>query len=186
MTPKSFLEHLSPEGLVVIRSKVFEDFRGTFTETWSRAAFADLGIAMEFVQQNQSYSKARYTLRGLHFQRAPFEQAKLIGVLAGKILDVTVDLRRSSRTFLETCSITLEAGDARQLLVPRGFAHGYMTLTADTVISYLVDAPYAPQHEGGIRWNDAALKIAWPVDEDEITMSPRDRNLPDLATALTS
>jgi dTDP-4-dehydrorhamnose 3,5-epimerase len=175
------LEPLSLAGLALVRSRCFEDSRGYFMETWTRAAFAALGLSSDFVQENQSLSRTVNTLRGLHFQRPPFEQAKLVRVESGKIVDVAVDLRRSSATFSRWCAVTLVAGDGRQIYIPRGFAHGFMALEPDTVVTYKVDAPYAPAHEAGIRWNDRKLGIDWPVEEADIILSERDRNLPELA-----
>lgn len=171
-------EKLSVPGVILVRAARFEDARGYFMETWSRHAFRAMGIAADFVQENQSLSAARNTLRGLHFQRPPHEQAKLVRVLSGSILDVAVDMRRSSASYLRWCAVTLAAGDGRQVFIPRGFAHGFLSLQENTLVSYLVDAPYAPALEGGVRWNDARIGIQWPAREDEVVLSDRDRYLP--------
>jgi dTDP-4-dehydrorhamnose 3,5-epimerase len=178
---KFSLEPVSIPGPFVVQSRVFEDNRGYFMETWSDVAFATLGLSNAFVQENQSLSVSANTLRGLHFQRPPFEQAKLVRVVRGKVLDVAVDLRRSSPGFGQWCAVTLAAGDGRQFYIPRGFAHGFLSLEADTLVVYKVDSPYAPTHEAGIRWNDVALRIDWPVSEASVILSDRDRKLPPLA-----
>lgn len=175
------LEHLAIPGPVIVRSRVFNDTRGYFMETWSREKFAALGITSDFVQENQSLSRTQFTVRGLHFQRPPFEQAKLVRVLAGRVIDVAVDIRRSSPTFGRWCAVTLTAGDGKQVYIPRGFAHGFLSLEPDTLVVYKVDASYAPAHEGGIVWNDRDIGVRWPVADADILLSERDRVLPRLA-----
>jgi dTDP-4-dehydrorhamnose 3,5-epimerase len=152
-------------------------------ETWSRAKFEHLGINNVFVQENQSLSRQINILRGLHFQTPPFEQAKLVRVLAGRIFDVSVDLRKNSSTFRRWCGVTLAAGDGRQLYIPRGFAHGFLSLEANTLVTYKVDAPYATAYEGGIRWNDVDIGIKWPLECDNPILSDRDQMLPGLNVA---
>ena len=164
-----------PEVLVV-RAKKFEDHRGYFMETWSQEVFSAFGVTARFVQDNESQSRHAGTLRGLHFQRPPFEQAKLVRVLSGAVFDVAVDLRPSSPTFREWCAATLRVGE--QLYVPRGFAHGFVTLEPNTIVTYKVDALYAPRSEAGIRWNDPCLAIDWPVDPSSVILSEKDGRLP--------
>jgi dTDP-4-dehydrorhamnose 3,5-epimerase len=171
-------ERLSLPGVVIVQSAAIEDHRGYFMETWSRDAFAALGLASDFVQENQSLSRVANTLRGLHFQRCPFAQAKLVRVVTGRITDVAVDIRHGSPTFGQWCAVTLAAGDGQQVFIPRGFAHGFLALEANTLVTYKVDAPYAPVHEAGIRWNDSTLAIEWPVAESDVILSDRDRALP--------
>src|SRR4051794_34639666 len=167
--------------VLLITPKRHGDARGWFSETWSRAALAAAGLDLDFVQDNQAFSSARGTMRGLHFQRAPFPQAKLVRVLKGAIYDVAVDIRPGSPTYGRWAAATLSAENGDQLLVPRGFAHGYMTLTPDTELLYKVDNRYAPQAEGGVLWRDRALGIDWPIPEAEVIANDRDRALPTLA-----
>lgn len=165
----------------LIRSERMRDHRGYFAETYVRRDLVAAGIGHEFIQDNEASSLARGTIRGLHFQIAPFAQAKLIRVLRGRILDVAVDLRRSSQTFGEHVSAELDETSGEQLLVPAGFAHGYCTLEPDTVVFYKVDNVYAASHERGIRWSDPALGIRWPVSAESAIVSEKDTVLPLLA-----
>lgn len=165
-------------GVWLITPKRHEDQRGSFTETYSSRAFAELGIDCVFVQDNQSHSRAAGTLRGLHFQRPPKAQGKLVRVLRGRILDVCVDLRRSSPSFGRHVAAELSARDGNQIYVPAGFAHGFCTLEPDTEIAYKVDEHYAPDHDDGIAWNDPTLAIDWPVSSSDIVISPKDAALP--------
>lgn len=165
-------------GLALLEPKVFRDERGFFLETYSEAAFDALGIGARFVQDNHAYSVHRGVLRGLHFQLPPFAQAKLVWVVRGSVLDVAVDLRRDSPTFGRHYSVELSAENMLRLFLPRGFAHGYMTLTPDTEFLYKVDAVYAPKADGGILWNDPDLGIAWPAAEP--VLSAKDKLLPRL------
>lgn len=162
----------------MVRSKRFSDARGYFWETFRRSAFAEKGISHEFIQDNQSCSERAGTVRGLHFQRPPFAQAKLIRVLRGAILDVVVDLRRLSPTFGRHVSIKLDSESDEQLFVPKGFAHGFCTLEPETVVFYKVDEVYSPDHDGGVYWADPELAIEWPVKALEAHLSPKDRMLP--------
>ena len=172
-------------GVRLLRPRRHEDGRGSFSETWSRAAWAAAGIAVEFVQDNQSLSRSPGTVRGLHFQRPPMAQAKLVRVLQGAILDVVVDIRPDSPTFRRHVAIELDAAGGGQLFVPaEGFAHGFCTLAPDTVVFYKVSAPYAPQHERGILWCDPALAIPWPVAPAAAILSDRDRIQPTLGALL--
>jgi dTDP-4-dehydrorhamnose 3,5-epimerase len=168
-------------GALVVMPARFEDSRGFFSETYNRAAFREAGIRNDFTQDNHSLSRDRGTVRGLHFQIRPFAQAKLVRVLRGAILDVAVDLRRSSPTYGQAIAITLSPGNGQQLLVPVGFAHGFCTLEPDTEVFYKVDAPYSREHERGVCWNDPALDIPWPVTASEAVLIERDRLLPSLA-----
>lgn len=162
----------------LIRTDRFSDSRGYFCETFRRCAFAEKGILNEFIQDNQSSSDRIWTVRGLHFQRPPFAQTKLIRVLSGAILDVVVDLRRSSSTFGKHVVVELDGESGEQLFVPKGFAHGFCTLQPRTVVFYKVDQVYAPSHDGGVYWADPALAIAWPVTASEAQVSPKDQTLP--------
>lgn len=161
--------------------KRFGDARGWFSETFRADALARGGIACAFVQDNQSFSAPKGTVRGLHFQVAPQAQAKLVRVLAGAILDVAVDLRRDSPTYGQHVAVTLDAQGGEQLFVPHGFAHGFCTLTPDTMVAYKVDAYYSPAHDRALVWNDPAIGIAWPVSEAEAMLSDKDRRAPRLS-----
>lgn len=150
------------------------DERGFFSETYSKAAFADAGIEQSFVQDNHSLSRSVGVLRGLHYQCAPFEQDKLVRVVRGRILDVAVDIRRKSPTFGKWVSAEISADEWNQVFVPKGFAHGFLTLEPDTEVNYKVSAPYAPEAERSIMWNDADLGINWPIARDAVVLSHKD------------
>jgi dTDP-4-dehydrorhamnose 3,5-epimerase len=164
----------------LVRPRRFGDERGWFMETYRRDALASAGIADDFLQDNQSFSAARGTVRGLHLQKPPRAQAKLVRVLSGRILDVAVDLRGSSPTYGRHVAVEIP-DDGTSLYVPVGFAHGFCTLTENVVVAYKVSDTYAPAAEAGIRWDDPALGIAWPVAEAQATLSAKDRELPLLA-----
>jgi len=150
------------DGVLILEPKVFGDARGWFMETWSARKFEAAGLNFNFVQDNQSYSAQKGTLRGLHYQTAPFAQAKLVRCTRGKLLDVAVDIREGSETFAKWVAVELTAENKKQLLIPRGFAHGFLTLTDDVEIQYKADNFYAPNCDGNIIWNDAEIKIDWP------------------------
>ncbi len=162
----------------LIRTKRFSDSRGYFCETFQRFAFAEQGIGCDFLQDNESCSDQVGTVRGLHFQRPPFAQTKLIRVLSGAIFDVAVDLRPRSPTFGKHVAIELDSESGEQLLVPSGFAHGFCTLQPRTVVFYKVDQVYVPSHDNGIHWADPALAIDWPVTASKAHLSEKDRKLP--------
>ena len=168
----------------LVAPRRFSDARGLFSETWSRAAWRAAGIDVEFVQDNQSLSRAAGTVRGLHFQIAPVAQGKLVRVLRGAIFDVVVDIRRDAPGFGRFASAVLSAENGLQLYVPAGFAHGFCTLEPDSEVFYKVTAPYSPAHERGILWCDPALAIPWPVAPERAVLSDRDRAHPLLAAAL--
>ena len=165
----------------LIRPPRFGDARGYFTESYHRDKWQAAGIEETFVQDNQSYSAAVFTLRGLHFQAPPFAQAKVVRVLRGAVLDVAVDIRRGSPTFGRHVAVPLSAADGGQLLVPVGFAHGFLTLEPETEVFYKVSAPYSPAHDLGLLWSDPALGIALPASADAMVLSDRDRRWPSLA-----
>ena len=162
----------------LIVPKRHPDERGWLAETFNEARLRALGIDCRFVQDNQSYSQRAGTLRGMHFQAPPFEQAKLISVLRGRALDVAVDVRRGSPTFGKHVSAELSAETGRQLYIPAGFAHGVLTLESDVVLNYKVSGHYAAAYEGGIRWDDTDLGVTWPIASGEIILSDKDRRLP--------
>lgn len=165
--------------VLLITPKRHGDARGWFAETWSVRALAGTPAETTFVQDNQAFSAAKGTLRGLHFQTAPHAQGKLIRALKGAIFDVAVDIRPGSPTHGRWVSAELTADGGEQLWVPRGFAHGYCTITDDCEIFYKVDGPYAPQSEGGVIWDDPDLAIPWPVSGEPI-LSEKDKVLPRL------
>lgn len=169
----------------IIQPRKFEDDRGFFVETYSRPALALGGIEIEFIQDNQSLSLATGTLRGLHFQRPPFAQDKLVRVIRGRIWDVAVDLRRSSPTFRQWFGLELSAENQTQLLVPVGFAHGFLTLEPDTEVIYKVSAPYSRDHDVGVAWDDPDLAVAWPLPVSRPVLSAKDSALPRLSDAST-
>ncbi|HYD45779.1 MAG TPA: dTDP-4-dehydrorhamnose 3,5-epimerase [Phenylobacterium sp.] len=164
-----------PEVLLITPAR-HGDARGWFAETWNRKAYAAAGVTNDFLQDNQAYNARAGTLRGIHFQRSPHAQAKLVRVLKGAILDVAVDLRAGSASFGRWVAAELTAERGEQLLVPRGFGHAYQTLTDDCELTYKVDGDYAPELEGGVIWNDPDLAIAWPLAPS--VLSPRDQTLP--------
>lgn len=168
------------EDLVILSPSVFEDERGYFFEGYNKSKLADLGIAIDFVQDNQSFSK-KGTLRGLHYQNPPFAQTKLVRVLQGEIVDVAVDLRKDSPTFGKHFSIVLSSENKNQLLVPQGFAHGFSVLSETAVVFYKCDQYYNKESEGGIRYDDSTLDIDWGMDLKNAIVSEKDLILPDFA-----
>lgn len=164
-------------GVKLITPDRFGDARGFFSETYNASTFAAGGIDTSFVQDNYSRSSQKGTVRGLHFQKPQAAQSKLIRVVRGSIMDVAVDIRRSSPTYGKHVAVELSAENWRQLYVPKGFAHGFCTLEPDTEVEYKVTSLYAPEEEGGILWNDSALNIAWP-DYAGSQLSPKDLLLP--------
>ncbi len=165
--------------LIVIKPKVHGDDRGFFVESYSRERFEKAGITTSFIQDNHSCSVSPGVLRGLHFQKPPFAQVKLLRVTRGCILDVVVDLRKESPTFMQWRSFELCAENFTMLYVPAGFAHGFCTLAPDTHVQYKVDAPYAPEADSGIIWNDPQIGITWPVTAP--VLSAKDAALPSLS-----
>jgi dTDP-4-dehydrorhamnose 3,5-epimerase len=162
----------------IITPKRHVDDRGWFSETFHEQRLYDVGITCRFVQDNLSSSKRAGTLRGLHFQVPPAAQAKLVTVLRGRILDVAVDVRRGSPTYGNHIAIELSAETGHQLYIPVGFAHGYLTLEPDVLLTYKVTDYYAPAREGGIRWNDPDVAALWPLEGTDILTSEKDRRLP--------
>lgn len=163
--------------LLVIQPEVFGDDRGYFFESYSKTKFEDLGIDIDFVQDNQSFSK-KGTLRGLHYQNPPFAQTKLVRVLEGEIIDVAVDLRKDSPTFGKSFSILLSAENKKQLLVPQGFAHGFSVISKTASVMYKCDQFYNKASEGGIKFDDPSLDIDWGMNLDEAIVSEKDQVLP--------
>ncbi len=180
------VQELEIPDVKLLRPKVHQDDRGYVTEIAHEKEMQELGLPVRFVQENQSLSRFVGTVRGLHFQKPPDAQAKLIRVLKGKIFDVAVDLRPKSPSFGRHVSAILSDDDIAQLYIPPGFAHGFCTLTGDTVILYKMSSFYAPASEGGVLWNDPDLAIPWPVDPAKAILSGKDekqspfRDLPPL------
>jgi len=162
----------------VLIPKRFKDARGFFSETYNAQALRSIGIDAEFVQDNQSLSVEKGVVRGLHYQLPPMAQLKLVRVTRGAIIDIAVDIRRSSPTFGKSVSIDLSADNWKQIIVPVGFAHGFVTLEPNTEVIYKVTNYYSPAHERGIRWNDPDLKLDWGFDEQVAVLSERDRKHP--------
>ncbi len=163
-------------GVYIVEPQVFGDHRGYFMETYSTKAFADIGITNEFVQDNQSFTAQKGTLRGIHFQNAPMAQAKLVRVTRGAVLDVAVDLRKGSPTYKQWVGVELSAENKRMLFIPRGFGHGFVTLTDDVEFCYKVDNLYSKECDRGIRFDDPEIGVEWGVKEPVLsqkdTISP--------------
>ena len=175
------VERLSIPEVLLLTPRRHGDARGWFSETYNQRVLAEAGLSEVFVQDNQAFSAARGTLRGLHLQIPPDPISKLIRCLKGAIFDVAVDVRAGSPTYGRWVSAELTADNGAQLYVPRGFAHAYMTLTSDTEVFYKIDGYYAPAAERGLRWNDPAVGIDWPAPEAAMVINDRDRSLPLLA-----
>ncbi|HRM86600.1 MAG TPA: dTDP-4-dehydrorhamnose 3,5-epimerase [Prevotella sp.] len=163
------------EGVWLIEPRVFDDARGYFFEAWKQADFdAHVGGHVEFVQDNESMS-ARGVLRGLHYQKGEFSQAKLVRVIKGRVLDVAVDLRKGSKTFGKYVMVELSGENKRQFFFPRGFAHGFLVLSDEAIFTYKVDNVYAPDYEASIHWDDPTIGIKWPIEGVEVLTSEKDR-----------
>ena len=161
-------------GLCILEPRVFEDVRGYFLESYNKETFKKIGIDVDFVQDNQSLS-SKGTLRGLHFQKPPYAQAKLIRVITGSILDVAVDIRTDSKTYGKYFSAILDGENKRMLYIPEGFAHGFLSLEDNTLIQYKCSDLYNKESEGGIVWNDPDININWGIDYEPI-ISDKDKN----------
>ena len=170
------------KGVWLIKPKRFGDERGYFSETWKREEFEAHVGKVNFVQDNESKS-SRGVLRGLHYQKGDYSQAKLVRVIKGCVLDVAVDIRKSSPTFGQHVMVELSGENKRQFFIPRGFAHGFLVLSDEAIFTYKVDNVYAPQADAGIRWNDPALGINWPIDPKEVLTSEKDLKQPLLKDA---
>ncbi len=165
--------------VLILTPRRFGDARGWFEETWNTRTLADAGLDLHFVQDNHSLSAAKGTLRGLHYQLPPYAQDKLVRCSRGAILDVAVDIRTGSPGYGRWVALELSAGNRRQLLVPKGFLHGFITLTEDTEVQYKCTNPYSPDHDGAVRWDDPAIGIDWGTDQP--VLSDKDARAPDLA-----
>jgi dTDP-4-dehydrorhamnose 3,5-epimerase len=169
------VDSLAIPDVKVLWPKKFGDDRGFFSETWNRATLRSAGIDIDFIQENHSLSRSVGTVRGLHYQVAPVEQNKVVRVISGRILDVSVDLRKASPTYGQWVAAEISAQDWNQILVPVGFAHGFCTLEPDTQVIYLVDAHWSAAAEGALLWNDPDLAIDWPVAPDAAHLADKDR-----------
>ncbi|WP_054942204.1 dTDP-4-dehydrorhamnose 3,5-epimerase [Paenibacillus ihuae] len=165
------------EGVIVVEPAVFGDHRGWFMETYNEAKFQDQSLDYKFVQDNQSYSAVKGTLRGLHFQLNPKAQTKLVRCTRGSIYDVAVDIRQGSPSYGKWFGVELTAENKKQLLIPKGFAHGFITLTEDVEVQYKCDELYAPECDGGILWNDPDIGIEWPINVTPV-LSAKDEKAP--------
>ena len=170
------------EGVFIIEPKVFNDARGYFMEAWKQSEFNENVGRVDFIQDNESKSSFG-VLRGLHYQKGNTSQSKLVRVIKGRVLDVAVDIRKSSPTFGKHVMVELSEENKRQFFIPRGFAHGFLVLSEEAIFTYKVDQPYSPQTEAGIRWNDPALGIEWPIDFSKVQTSEKDLNQPFLKVA---
>ena len=169
-------------GVFVIEPRVFNDARGYFFEAFKKDEFNEHVGEVDFIQDNES--KSSYgVLRGLHYQKGEWSQAKLVRVIKGRVLDVAVDIRKSSPTFGQHVMVELSEDNKRQFFIPRGFAHGFLVLSDEAVFTYKVDNPYAPQAEASILWNDADLAIDWPLSEEKLILSQKDREAQPFAEA---
>ena len=172
------IEPTALPGVLILTPRVFADARGRFCETWSRGRLAAAGIDLDFVQDNESLSRSPGTLRGLHYQAPPMAQDKLVRVVAGAIWDVAVDVRRGAPSYGRWAGVELSAETGRQLLVPAGFLHGFVTRTPDTVVSYKCSAPYAPDCDGAVHFADPDLGIDWGIDPAVAVISDKDAGAP--------
>ena len=177
------VEETAIPAVKIVTPKKHGDARGFFSETYNRQTWEKAGLRFTFVQDNHSFSAAEGTLRGLHFQSAPVAQDKLIRAIRGRILDVAVDIRRSSPTFGKYVAVELSAENWRQLLIPIGFAHGFVTLDPDVEVVYKTTAPYSAAHDRGIAWDDPAIAIDWPLPASGPSLSDKDRRWPRLKDA---
>ena len=164
------------DGVVIIEPDVFGDNRGFFMESWNKKKMAEAGLDYDFVQDNHSKSTVKGTLRGIHFQKGDKAQAKLVRCVKGAVLDVAVDLRKNSPTFKQWVGVELSEENKKQLLIPRGFGHGFVTLTDDVEFLYKADNYYAPEADAGIRWNDPEIDVEWGVENS--ILSEKDKNNP--------
>ena len=164
------------KGVFVLEPQVFGDARGWFMESWSQRKMEEAGIKVDFVQDNQSFSAQKGTLRGLHYQLNPKCQAKLLRCTRGRIFDVAVDIRKGSPQYGQWVGVELSAENKKQLFIPRGFAHGFITLTDDVEVQYKADNYYAPECDGNIRWNDPDIGVAWPIEP--VILSEKDQQAP--------
>ena len=172
-------------GVLIIDTEVYGDYRGYFTETYSKPKYEKLGITVEFIQDNMSFSAQKGTLRGLHWQNPPHAQSKLVSCTRGKVIDVAVDIRKGSPTYGEWVSVELSAENHRQFFIPQGFAHGFLTLSEDVEFRYKVDDVYNKDSEGGMRYDDSTVNIDWSglLNGIKPVLSEKDKTAPTLSEA---
>nr|WP_319570146.1 dTDP-4-dehydrorhamnose 3,5-epimerase [uncultured Draconibacterium sp.] len=164
-------------GLLLLKPQVYEDVRGCFYEAFSLSTYRNIFDVPQFIQDNESKS-IRGVLRGLHFQKPPFEQAKLVRCIQGEVLDIAVDLRKGSQTYGKSQAVLLSGKTKHQFFVPRGFAHGFIVLSEEAIFSYKVDNVYSPEFESGIRFDDPSLKLDWKLPSEKLLLSDKDKVLP--------
>lgn len=174
--------HTELDGVLILQPKVFGDARGYFFESWNRECMTEVGISVDFIQDNESCS-IKGVLRGLHYQKSPYAQAKLVRVIRGRVRDVVVDIRKGSPTFGKHVAVELSGDNKKMLFVPRGFAHGFVSLDEGTIFAYKCDNKYASSHERGISPFDPGLGIDWGITKDAVIMSEKDACAPLLANA---
>ena len=170
------------DGVLILEPRIFKDARGYFFESFSSREFEEKICKTTFVQDNESFS-GYGVVRGLHFQKPPFTQSKIVRVIKGSVLDVAVDLRQSSPTFGKYVSAELSEENQRQFFIPRGFAHGFLVLSEEAIFIYKVDNAYVPQAEASIRFNDETIGIEWPIAEEQLLLSPKDKTAPSFRDA---
>jgi dTDP-4-dehydrorhamnose 3,5-epimerase len=163
--------------VIIIEPAVYGDKRGYFLESYNQKKFEEVVGKISFVQDNESKS-SKSVLRGIHFQKPPFEQAKLVRCIEGEVLDIAVDIRKNSKMYGQHVAVLLSGDNKRQLFVPRGFAHGFLVLSDTATFAYKVDNTYAPEFDAGIRWNDKELNIQWGIEDSEVLVSSKDAELP--------
>ncbi len=176
------LQELQIPDVKILRPRRFSDERGFYSETYNQRVLAECGIELDFVQDNHVFSSKRGTLRGLHFQKPPYAEHKLLRVSRGRVLDVAVDLRMGSPSYGQHVVAELSADEFNQILVPAGFAHGFVTMEPDTEVLYKVTAHYSPENTGGLIWNDPDLGIDWPIPGSEVILSAKDKAQPKFRT----
>ena len=162
--------------VILFKTKIFNDSRGSFSETYNLNFFKKYGINDKFVQDNYSYSKKKCTIRGMHLQKHPHSQSKIIRVLSGKIIDIIIDLRKNSKTFGKSKTFILSKKNELQLFVPQGFAHGFCTQEDNTEVMYKASKYYSPKHEQTIIWSDSLLKLQWKTDKNKVIINKKDKN----------
>jgi len=172
------IEQTALDGVLLVTPRRFGDDRGYFSETYNKRVFEEAGLAADFIQDNQSFSRTKGTVRGLHYQAPPYAQAKLVRVVQGAVMDIAVDARKGSPSFGKHVSAVLSADNGAQLFVPEGFLHGFATLEADTLVIYKVNNYYNADADGSVRWNDPDLGLDWGIGDIEATLSQKDAAAP--------
>ena len=169
------IKNTNLDGVKLIKPKLYNDERGYFFESFNQKLSENLNCS--FIQSNESISK-QGVIRGIHFQRPPYEQSKLVRVIKGKVQDIAVDLRPDSKTYKKYISVKLDDIDKKQLFIPKGFGHAFLTLSKEAIVSYLVDTSYQKKYDSGIRFDDKSINVDWEIDMNQVILSEKDRNLP--------